>query len=400
MKTLLLYANYTDQLSYYDDWVDAFEEHPDFNLTSINLFDSSTRLFHKKVIKLIEGVDLIVLHHSMNGDTLTYLTPYITSLKNRKGKLVSFVGNEVNLPTIGMAPKIKILKDLKVDFIATQLLLEAGEWLYRECSESRVISLPHGLNPTKFKNTISVEDRKIDIGTRSARYGNYIGDNDRNAIIQYFHKTPLELKVDLGLNENEQKRFCRNGWANFLNSCKSTLSTEAGSYYLETDDKTILEIAKYLKSKSSKFVLPNETFLRKAYRLIRPSFIREIVKNLLKDYIVGVDGVDQDTNFQEIYDKFFANAKKAPVYTKAISSRHFDAIGTHTLHVMYPGRYNDILKPQEHYFELQRDHSNIDDLLSLLKDPKKIKDITSATYDYVLQNHTHKHRLDTLSSYI
>ena len=45
--------------------------------------------------------------------------------------------------------------------------------------------------------------------------------------------------------------------------------------------------------------------------------------------------------------------------------------------------------PKEHYFELQKDHSNIDDLLSLLKDPKKIQAITSATYDYVLQNHTH-----------
>ena len=400
MKTLLLYSNYTDQMSYFDDWVDAFEEHPDFNVTSVNLFDNSTPDIHKEVIKLIEEVDLIVLHHSMNGDTLKYLTPFVSALKNRKGKLVSFVGNEVNLPTIGMAPKIKMLKDIKVNFIATQLLLEAGEWLYRECSESRVISLPHGLNPAKFKNTISVEDRKIDVGTRSAQYGVYVGDNDRNSIIQYFYKTLLELKLDFGLNENEQKRFDRKEWANFLNNCKSTLSTEAGSFYLEPDDKIVMEIHKYLKSKSSKFVLPNETFLRKAYRFIAPSFIRKILINLFKDQIVEVDGVGQDTNFQEIYDKFFANAKKAPVYTKAISSRHFDAIGTHTLHVMYPGRYNDILKPHEHYFELQKDHSNIDDLLSLLKDPKKIRDITSATYDYVLQNHTHKHRLDALLSHI
>lgn len=400
MKTLLLYSNHTDQMSYYDDWVDAFKEHPDFDTTPVNLFDNYASDIHKKVIKLIEGVDLIVLHHSMNGDTLKYLTPFVSALKNRRGKLVSFVGNEVNLPTMGMAPKIKILKDIKADFIATQLLLEAGEWLYKECSKSRVLSLPHGLNPAKFHNTTSVEDRKIDVGTRSARYGVYVGDNDRNGIIQYFYKTPLELKLDLGLNENEQKRFDRSGWANFLNSCKSTLSTEAGSFYLEPDDKIVMEIHEYLKSKSSKFVLPNETFLRKAYRFIVPSFVRKIVISLLKDQIVEADGVDQDTKFQEIYDNFFANAQKAPVYTKAISSRHFDAIGTHTLHVMYPGRYNDILKPHEHYFELQKDHSNIDDLLSLLKDPKKIQAITSVTYDYVLQNHTHKHRLDTLLSYI
>lgn len=400
MKTLLLYSNYTDQMSYYDDWVDAFEEHQGFDVTSINLFDDSAAYIDKYIIKLIERVDLIVIHHSMNGDTLKYITPFVSALKNRRGKLISFVGNEVNLPTIGMAPKIKMLKNIKVDFIATQLLLEAGEWLYRECSESSVISLPHGLNPTKFKNTTSVKDRKIDVGTRSARYGVYVGDNDRDRIIQYFYKTPLELTLDLGLNENEQKRFDRNGWANFLNNCKSTLSTEAGSLYLEPDDKTVMDIYKYLKNKSDKFVLPSETFLRKAYRFIVPSFIRKIVIILLRDKIIEVDGVDQDINFQEIYDKFFANIQKSPVYTKAISSRHFDAIGTHTLNVMYPGRYNDILEPHEHYFELQKDHSNIEELLFLLKNPKKIQNITSATYDYILQNHTHKHRLDTLLSHI
>ncbi|MAP24517.1 MAG: hypothetical protein CMM87_03185 [Rickettsiales bacterium] len=396
MKTLLLYSNYTDQMSYYDDWIDAFKEHPVFDLTAVNLFNNSFPNIHKDVIKLIERAELIILHHSMNGDTLKYLTPLVSALKNRRGKLISFVGNEVNLPTIGMKPKINILKEIKADFIATQLLLDAGEWLYKECSESRVVSIPHALNPMKFKKTTSIKDRKIDIGTRSARYGVYIGDTNRNNIIQFFHKNSFGLKVDLGVNCNDQKRFDRNGWVNFLNSCKSTLSTEAGSFYLDPDDKIVIEIHKYLKRKSSKFVLPNETFLRKGYQYIVPSFIRKIVISLLKDQIVEVDGVDQDTNFQEIYDKFFANAKKAPVYTKAISSRHFDAIGTHTLHVMYPGRYNDILKPHEHYFELQKDHSNTEDLLSLLKNSKKLEVITSETYDYVLQNHTHKHRLDKL----
>ncbi len=48
----------------------------------------------------------------MNGDTLEYINPLINALKNQKGKMVLFVGNEVNLPNISMAPKLKIFKRL------------------------------------------------------------------------------------------------------------------------------------------------------------------------------------------------------------------------------------------------------------------------------------------------
>jgi hypothetical protein len=396
MKTLLLYSNYTSQMSYFDDWVDAFRHHSNYDAICINLFNNQEQDIHKRVNKLISDVNLIVLHHSMNGDTLKYLFPFVSALKNRKGKLVSFVGNEVNLPTFGMAPKIKMLKELETDIIATQLLQEAGEWLYQDCNKSKVISLPHALNPNKFKNTIDVKNRPIDIGTRSARYGVYIGDDDRNAIIQHFYKNNYGLSVDLGLDNSAQKRFNRDEWADFLNNCKATLSTEAGSFFLEHDDKTVNQIHKYLKNKSNKFLLPNETLGRKLYRAIVPQALRKIVVSLLKSHLIEVNNLDQDTDFQEIYDKFFAHKSKAPVYTKAISSRHFDAIGTHTLHIMYPGRYNDILVPGEHFFELKRDHSNIDQLKNLLTDEESIKKITEHTYNHVIMNHTHKNRLDQL----
>ena len=68
------------------------------------------------------------------------------------------------MPTIGMQQKIEILKEMEADIIATQLLEEAGVWLYEECTKSKVISLPHALNPNQFKKTHVLEDRNIDIG--------------------------------------------------------------------------------------------------------------------------------------------------------------------------------------------------------------------------------------------
>ncbi|MEI7492976.1 MAG: hypothetical protein WCJ92_00035 [Alphaproteobacteria bacterium] len=397
MTALLLYSYYTDKMSYFNDWVDAFKDHPDYQSECLNVFNPEGKI--QKIQKSIEKADLIILHHSMNGDTLKYLLPFTTAIKNRKGKLISFVGNEVNLPILGMAPKIKILKELDAEIIATQLPQEAGEWLYSDCTKSKVVSLPHALNPKAFY-PISGQSRVLDIGTRSAHYGVYIGDNDRNNIVRFFHDNSkrLQLSVDLGLDHECQKRFNRVEWAKFLSSCKATLSTEAGSFYLQKDDYLIQQIQGYLRNKSKKWVLPNESQsgARKMYGMIIPSAIRKLINYYLREKLIEADMLDEDCNFDEIFQKFFSKTLKCPVYSKAISSRHFDAIGTKTLHIMYPGRYNDILKPNENYLELKKDHSNIDYIIEKLKDKKFIKAVTDRTYDYVISEHTHKKRLDFL----
>lgn len=398
MKTLLLHAAHTDQISYFDDWVDAFIDHSAFDTQIFNVFEKRDDL--TQLVKAIEQSELTILHHSMTGDTLEYLTPFISPLKNRKGKLVSFVGNEVNLPSMGMAPKIKVLKELEANIIATQLLQGAGEWLYSDCLKSQVISIPHALNPKAFYPSHDDHHRKTDIGTRSARYGVYIGDNNRNTIIQFFHENAQKygLSVDLGLEKGCQQRFNRKEWSQFLNSCKATLSSEAGTFYLERDDQLVRNILKYLKNSSPKYILPSDTFLRKIYRSVIPNVVRKKIIRLLKDKIVEVDNVDQDVDFNEIYEKFFSSTPKCPAYSKAISSRHFDAIGTKTLHIMYPGRYNDILTPQVHYFPLKTDHSNIEELLDLIQNPNAIREIVNSAYEYVMAHHTHKNRLDYLAS--
>ena len=395
MKTLVLYAYYTNQMSYYDDWLDAFMFHDDFNAESVDVFKlvdpDSIRSTHKK----IETYDLIILHHSMTADTIKYIQPYMSALKNRSGKLVVFVGNEVNLITIGMAPKIHLLRELRAEIIATQLLQEAGEWLYESCIDSRVLSLPHGLNTRFYQYNGQYSTREIDIGTRSSRYPLTIGDNERNDIIEFFRNSQESFRLDLGSVINSE-RFTRTEWKNFLSNCKSTLSTEAGTFYLERDDVTAQAIQRYLTSKSKSIILPKKGFLRDLYSRFIPAPIRKRVVSLIKNHVIEQDQLDTQAEFQEIYDKFFHQKSVAPVYSKVISSRHFDAIGTRTLHVMYPGRYNDILRPHEHYFELRRDHGNLEDLKSLLSNDRKLADMTSRIYDYVAKNHTHKHRLDML----
>ncbi len=99
----------------------------------------------------------------------------------------------------------------------------------------------------------------------------------------------------------------------------------------------------------------------------------------------------------DILKTFFADYQRPPVYSKAISSRHFDAIGTKTVQVMLPGRYNDILRPDVHFIELKRDYSNIDDVMKRFHDLEYRTKMVDTAYEYVLAEHTHRHRIKQVS---
>jgi hypothetical protein len=78
---------------------------------------------------------------------------------------------------------------------------------------------------------------------------------------------------------------------------------------------------------------------------------------------------------------------------KAVSSRHFEALGTKTVQIMFPGRFNDILRPGEHYLALERDLRNLDEVCAAVRDPTLLTRLTDSAYEYALSGHTYEHRV-------
>ena len=124
MRVLVGYAQYTDRLSYFDDWLDAFAAAPQFDVVPLNIVasDAKTRL-----PQLLREVDAVVLLHSTNGDTTIYLEPHIEALARRNVPLLTFVGNEVNLPGSPITDKRRLFAILKPEYIATQTAARSGQ---------------------------------------------------------------------------------------------------------------------------------------------------------------------------------------------------------------------------------------------------------------------------------
>lgn len=387
LKLLLLYASYTDRLSYYDDWRDALTTAPHFDAVSINIV---SRAAVNGIRHALGNVDAVVLLHSTNGDTTEYLEPLVSVLADRRVPLLSFVGNEVSLPGSPIAAKRELFARLRPEFVATQLLLESGRYLFGDVVSRDVVAIPHALNPSAFRPTLADERRAIDFGARAVRYLPHLGDDDRNRILDLFRIRGPERGLTVDISDS---RFNRDDWAVFLNTCKATVSTEAGTWFLERDDATVNAIRAYVLSRTKGgIVIANDSKLRRFGHKL-PWWAREFARRIMRAGPVRHESlVNEAVPPQDILTRFFAGRPRPATHGKCISSRHFDAIGTKTCQIMIKGRFNDILEADKHYIAVDEDLSQFDVAIERFRDPTVRRKMADEAYGHIMAGHTYAHR--------
>jgi hypothetical protein len=372
------------------DWVEALERSSLFAVTTFNLFRRDQRC---AAARAIEDSELVVALHSCSADTLEYIQPLSGALKARRGRFLMLVGNEYNLPWARLGEKRDFLRGVGADYVGTQLPIEAGRWLYADTG-ARVLALPHALNDSVFRRDKPDSLRPIDIGGRSARYPAFIGDDERNQVHDLFSrigpKYGLQVDIDTG------SRLDRGGWARFLNNCRATIGTEAGSWYLEQDDRTVLEIREFVRARAGPGAIKADGLLHSVSRRL-PYQAKTWLKALLNVSPLRHEAFDDgEVSFAEIEARFFAGRPRCPVYSKCISSRHFDAAGTGTCQILLRGRYNDILTADEHYIALDPDLANCGEVITRFRDPIERRRVAEAAYALVKERHTYRDRIATI----
>jgi len=392
VKLLVLQALYTQDYSYYFDWRDAFAAAPGAEVTTLDLARPGVAADAKRQIR---EHDAVVLLHSITADDLRWIKPLEPELRDRgRARLAVFVGNEYNAPRthLGMKERIAFLNRVRPDLIASQLLAETAAWLYAEVPGARALSIPHALNPARFRPTLADAERPIDLGGRSASYAPLLGDMDRYRIYRRFADDPPPgLVVDLQIG----RRFSGEEWAEYLGTCRGTVATEAGGSFLERDDRLVNAAVDYVSRRHPTL------WLFGFEKRFRPSFWQRRTTTLMQGLTAqliarghpGRDALLARADFAQLKQRFFHTPHEHS--GKAISSRHFDAIGTRTCQILFPGRYNDILRPNEHYLELASDFSNLDEVMERFRDPAERVRLVEAAEAHVRDGHTLAHRVET-----
>lgn len=330
-----------EPLSYARDWEDAFARNRSLDVEICNVTDL---LSFRRALHDIAEYDLIVVLHSAAGDDMRVISRAVHALQRRKGKLVVFFGNEYDL----MAEKIGFANRAAADFVCSQLPMKAASWLYAGVETAKVVEMPHALNPEIYRPDSAVK-RVVDIGFIGALYHSTIGDVERSRFISVFS----ELCPKLGLVGDF--RLCnlpRRDWAQYLLRTKALVGAESGTYYLQRSGEGIRKALAYQREH------PN-------------------------------------AEFQEVFDHAFANVADY-VDGKCISSRHFEPIGAKCCQILLEGAYNGILRPYEHYIQVRKDYSNLEEALNLFRDDIAREAIAQRAFDYVMESHTYDRRVRDL----
>jgi hypothetical protein len=325
------------------DWREALCAAPELDVEVCNI---NNLLDYNHRREAIRHYPLVIILHSAAGDHLGLLKATAHWFAGRRGALVVFLGNEYDL----MEEKLAFVRLVGADYLCSQLPLEAARWVYAECHSTQVLAMPHALNPQMYAPNPAIP-RTVDIGFSGDVYFPFIGDTERTTLITFFqcHGGHLGLSTEFRLNA----RMRRSEWADFLRCSRGIIGAESGSYYLDRRGRMIAEAKAYWR------------------RYPRASF-------------------------EEIFERFFRAPRFPYVSGKAISSRHFEAIGTKTCQLLLEGHYNGILHPGEHYIPIRKDLSNVREAVRLFKDEAWRRRMVDRAYEYVMDEHTYQHRVRAL----
>ena len=263
------------------DWRDAFTDSDQLTVEICNITNLLEFRAHRRKIR---DYDLVVVLHSAAGDRMSILNRAAHWFHGRRGKLAVFVGNEYDL----MEEKITFINESGADYICSQLPIEPARRLYEGCG-AVVVPMPHALNPRVYAVQPN-QPRTIDIGFVGDLYDRLIGDQERTHIVNFVAREGAGYGLSCDVR---RQRMPRDEWARYLNSCHGIVGAESGTYFLQKSGRAL-----------------------------------NCAKVFLKEHPTAT--------FEAVYERCFANS--GPVLNgKAISSRHFEPIGTKTCQILIEG---------------------------------------------------------------
>jgi len=356
LRLLVLYtsSDANGTFSYQGGWANAFLKNNQFKCIPCNL-DGGGRIrgLQKSLTARIASVDAVILLHSVFSNAQMLRFPALEIIMSHPAPKVYFVGNEYKL----MPEKLSFAKRMGISMLVTMNPDPRVQKMYENAIGCRVACLPSsGVDSQIFFPDKPIERRAIDIGYRADRSPFYLGHDERWEIANFFKRVAINLGLKVDISLDFKDRLDSLGWASFLNKCRGQIGTEAGGGYFELDDRTRIQV---------------NDFTRK----------------------------NPDADMPTIHDLFFKDYKD-PLPNWMISGRHTEAAACKTVQILFEGRYNDYLKPDEHYIPLNKDFSNIDDVMQKFRDDDYCHRITENAYDLVMTELTYEKLIGKFSGHL
>lgn len=298
--------------------------------------------------KVLDKVDLnyfdvIGVHYSIKPYNNYYLS---AALRNKlaayKGLKFQFLQDEYQRVNLVQ----NYLAELGFDILFTLVKPELYKAAYpdKRLQNLKMVTVLTGyVSPEMISyNPPLIAARQIDVSYRARRCDFWLGalSYEKQWIGDAFlHNTKYsDLVTDISMDE--RARIYGQDWIRFLQQSKVVLGTESGASVWDFDGTIERQVNAYLAKH------------RKA-------------------------------GFEEVYQSVLEPVDGKILYN-AISPRVFEAAANKTAMLMFPGYYSGVLIPDRHYMVLEKDFSNIKDVVQKIRDPLFLQNMVDITYEEII----------------
>jgi hypothetical protein len=302
--------------------------------------------------------DAVIFHHTLTGQRmqppiLAYQLRRAEPLKGIAPTRIALIQDECIYTDL----MSDLIRDFEIDHVFS--LAPESEWrkIYPGVDHDRVRfhrMLAGYLDEERMgriEQLVAEERRRpIDVGYRAWSGLLSLGRHGvlRRRIAEAFEPAARRRGLTTDISVDMADIHHGDSWYRFLASCKYFLGAEGGATVLDPNGEFMVRTQRYLDE-------------------------------------------HPDASFEEVEAACFPG-EDGKLQLFAISPRHLEACATRTCQVLVEGDYSGVLRAGEHYIEVKRDLSNVEEVLDLVQQDTERERITAAAYRDVVASGSYTYR--------
>lgn len=304
----------------------------------------------------LDRFDVVVIHYSLPMAQWSYINESSRrKLRRFKGLKAAFIQDEYRF----IADTTEALVDLGISLVFTCLPEHAQRQVYADPRLKGMVLkqvltgyVPHWLTAYEPR---SLRDRPVMVGYRGRTSPAWLGRAGREKleIGRRFKREARQFGLRTDIDWSERGRLYGQAWTHFIRRCRAVLAVESGASVFDFDGR--------IASRSETF----DILTRRGRR----------------------DEAADPARYEQIRQRFFLG-QEDQIDISQISPRVFEAMALRTLVIAYKGTYSGVMEAWRHYVPLEKDHSNMAEVVAAVRDVDKSAEIIANAYAEIVLNPT------------